>query len=145
MRDVVVKKHLKVIQERHGDLEAACVHCGACCYAKVRVGGMSYVIKSLRCKYLGFREDGTSFCTVYERRHEVAPWCKNLTFAIKKQVLPAECPYVDGLARYRGPVVLEGKEYRAIEAAARGTQARLRCPPWCDPALPRDFVAGGRR
>jgi uncharacterized cysteine cluster protein YcgN (CxxCxxCC family) len=86
--------------ERH---EAKCRRCGMSCHTPILLGTQSVIIPELRCTYLGRNEEnGEYFCTVYERRHEVAPWCKTVAESIPTGALAWDCPYVWSIPGYRG-------------------------------------------
>lgn len=138
MRRPKVRRHLAVVQERHGgDLEAACTNCGTCCFTQVELeAGLSVVLHSLPCRYLAWVGTGAerrSRCTVYERRHETARWCHRLVAMIQKSVLPAACPYADGLPGYQGPVTVGDPDYRRLEDLVRAAYRGAPCPEWCKP------------
>ncbi len=138
-----IRRHLRVIRDRNGgDLEKACVHCGACCYAKVSANGVSVLVRSLRCRFLSVDATGKSRCTVYGDRRGKAPWCHELPDAIAKSILPGACPYVASMVGYTGPSVLGGPDYRAVEAALRESLRGTACPDWADPAAWKSFVEG---
>ena len=141
-----IRRHLRVIeQQRGGDLEALCLHCGSCCYAAAEVNGVRVLVKTLRCKHLAFDGAGQSRCTVYAERHERAPWCQSLELAIDKGLLAHDCPYVATLTGYQGPVLLQAVEDRAVEAALREQHRGEPCPPWADPAAWSAFLEGEAR
>lgn len=79
--------------------EALCTNCGKCCYKKIIIGRTVY-ITPFPCEYLN---TDTNMCTIYDRRHELNPYCLNVEDAIKHNSFPADCPYVEEQAppRYR--------------------------------------------
>jgi hypothetical protein len=92
----------------HDALEGVCIDCGLCCFAAT-MDSPRRLVPELACKHLEWKprpEDGAmvSRCSVYETRHEVAPWCQTLSKAIERGVLPAACPYVVDLPGYVGAV-----------------------------------------
>ena len=74
--------------------EALCRHCGKCCYKKIFIG-RTVCITLFPCKYLDVR---TNLCTIYERRHEVNPFCLSVPEGLRVSAFPADCPYVAALA-----------------------------------------------
>lgn len=136
-----LRKHLAVIADRHdGDLERACVHCGACCKARVVIGGVPVQVPALWCKHLRVDGDGKSQCAIYGRRHELAPWCERLEAAIAKGLYPPDCPYVAGLEPYRGTVMLDEPSYRLAEEALHRFLRTKPCPEWADPVAWAAYV-----
>lgn len=80
--------------------ERLCRRCGRCCYKKFVVNNVVYQT-SLPCEYL---DESGKQCTVYEQRHEVCPSCLDVPTGIEMGVLPADCPYVQGIPDYVPPV-----------------------------------------
>jgi uncharacterized cysteine cluster protein YcgN (CxxCxxCC family) len=144
-RPGLIRKHLAVLQQRHGDLEKLCVDCGACCYAHVPANGVTVLIRSLRCKFLAVDGAGKSRCTVYAGRHEKAPWCEKLDEGIGHEIFPQACPYVDTLAGYRGPSELDEDDYRAVVDKLRRDWRDGPRKAWADPAEWQAFMDGGDR
>ncbi len=140
---IAVRKHLAVVRERHGgDLERACVHCSACCVARVRVGDTTVFLRSLRCKYLQADAAGESRCAVYDQRFEKAPWCMGIEEAITKAVFPNGCPYVEGLSGYQGPELLPDAAYAVVVDEFRNHHRGEQPPAWADPSAWNEFVNG---
>lgn len=84
--------------------ESLCRRCGRCCAKKVVLGGR-VIYTPFYCEHL---DPEKRLCRVYARRHEVNPQCLPLDRAIARGVLPADCPYVEGLAGYVAPVESPG-------------------------------------
>ncbi len=143
----LIRKHLRVLRDQHGgSLDAACVHCGLCCFAHVPVeGGRPILIRSLRCKFLAVDAGGQSRCTVYADRHEKAPWCKNLEEAITEEIFPQACPYVERYGGYQGPQQLDEEGYREAEARLRAAWRDRPPEPFADPDEWQAFMNGGAR
>ena len=81
--------------------EALCTHCGKCCYDKVWKGKRLLLLKS-PC---GFLDTGNNRCTCYPDRFEREPLCMPIgPEIIEMGGLPEDCPYVQGLPGYRGPI-----------------------------------------
>lgn len=79
--------------------EAKCRKCGKCCHTTVHMGD-ELVTTPFKCSFL----DGeTGGCTVYDQRHEVNPQCLPMVEAIRRRLLPTDCPYVAGIKGYKGP------------------------------------------
>jgi uncharacterized cysteine cluster protein YcgN (CxxCxxCC family) len=74
--------------------EALCRRCGKCCYKKIIVGRTVH-ITPFPCKYLA---PHTNLCVIYERRHEVNPFCLSVPEGLRCSAFPADCPYVAALA-----------------------------------------------
>lgn len=86
--------------------EERCRRCGRCCYEKVLFEGDVYYTED-PCEHL---DPDTRLCTVYPERHRVREGCVPLTpKTIAQGVLPADCPYVEGIDDYPAPH-LEGLE-----------------------------------
>lgn len=87
-----VQKREKLVEGIELNLaEDLCKKCGHCCHAKV------WQTNHLSCKYLvGCCEHLTKegLCSVYTRRHEVAPNCVTIREALLSCILPAQCSYV---------------------------------------------------
>ncbi len=82
----------------HAEKEALCRQCGVSCHFAVPVNGLPVVIEDLHCRYLTVEEGAHALpryaCSVYERRHEVAPWCQPVQAAFEQSLLAQDCPYV---------------------------------------------------
>ena len=48
-------------------------------------------------------DEVTLLCTVYERRHEINPFCTSVEDGIKLGIWPGTCPYVSDLPHYKAP------------------------------------------
>lgn len=84
--------------------EALCTGCGECCYDKVWRGERLYVLTSA----CGFLDMETNRCQVYEERFDKEPLCMPIgPEIIEMGGLPADCPYVQGLPGYKGPIPLK--------------------------------------
>jgi hypothetical protein len=138
-----IRRHLAVLADRReGDLEGACVHCGACCKGRVVVNDLPVQVPALWCKFLRVDAEGKSRCSVYHRRHEVAPWCRSLEHGIAKGLYPADCPYVADLAAYQGTAVLDDASYGLVEEAIVRYLRDQPRPEWADPAVWAEYVGG---
>ncbi len=85
---------------RDDSWEEKCRGCGRCCYEKLDIDGEIFYTDE-PCEFLDLK---TRRCAVYERRHEARPGCAPLTEKnVRMGVLPADCPYVEGLRGYRPP------------------------------------------
>lgn len=86
--------------------EERCRRCGRCCYEKLEYRGEIYYTGT-PCEWL---DTATRLCAVYPDRHKVRPGCLPLTpFTVARGILPADCPYVQGLPDYRPPHLFEEK------------------------------------
>ncbi|MGW8188065.1 MAG: hypothetical protein ACWGNK_12385 [Desulfobacterales bacterium] len=82
--------------------ESICNRCGRCCFEKIDFEGRIYYTE-LPCEYL---DPDTKLCRVYAERDVKRPGCVRLTpEKLKKGFLPADCPYVAGIADYPVPVM----------------------------------------
>jgi uncharacterized cysteine cluster protein YcgN (CxxCxxCC family) len=90
------------------------------CHTPILLDKQPVIIPELRCRYLDRNDDnGEYYCTVYERRHEVAPWCKSVPESIPAGALAWDCPYVTGIRGYRGKRWAKDWEREAIVQAVR--------------------------
>jgi uncharacterized cysteine cluster protein YcgN (CxxCxxCC family) len=83
--------------------EELCNHCGKCCYFKVALGKQAFFSKN-HCPFLDLN---TKLCTVYKDRFKKNPECLSIKDAIRIKALPNDCPYVEGLEGYQGPIWIE--------------------------------------
>jgi len=82
--------------------DAICRRCGRCCYEKVDFQGRVYYTE-IPCEYLDLQ---TRQCRVYPQRFKRRNGCAPLTpDHLKAGILPADCPYVAGIADYPAPVL----------------------------------------
>lgn len=80
--------------------EARCRRCGRCCYEKVEFDGEVFYTDT-PCENL---DPVTRLCAVYPARSRLRPGCVSLTpRIIARGVLPADCPYVQGIENYPAP------------------------------------------
>ncbi len=112
--------HYSPLQQLFQQGEDLCTRCGKCCFFKKELEDESKIFTSTPCDYLEFLDDGTTKCSVYANRHQVAPWCLPLDQAIAKGCLPKECPYVQNIPNYRAPLELAKKQKFAIRHHYRG-------------------------
>lgn len=69
----------------------------------IEVGTRKIILEEIHCRYLGrSAEDGKYFCTVYEKRFEVAPWCHTAAAAAETGHLAHDCPYAAGIPGFDG-------------------------------------------
>ncbi len=93
--------------QKKRDWESLCRCCGRCCFEKIDFEGTIYYT-DIPCQYLDL---DTRTCRVYDRRDTVRKGCVRLKPEnLSKGFLPADCPYVEGLDNYRGPVLLDDEE-----------------------------------
>ncbi len=84
--------------------EQKCRRCGRCCFEKLDLDG-EILYTDEPCEYL---DPATRLCSVYPQRHTARPGCAPLTPEhLAMGILPADCPYVDGLPNYRAPRLRE--------------------------------------
>ena len=99
---IIVTVQLRVLN--HDEHEAKCRRCGASCHHPIRVGEVSYILEELHCRFLGREQNGLYFCTVYENRFELAPWCHTAADALAAGHLASDCPYAAGVPNHKGHV-----------------------------------------
>jgi uncharacterized protein len=86
-----------------GTWEERCQRCARCCYEKVEFEGEIYYTET-PCDKLDL---ATRLCTVYADRQQARPGCVALDRHLVRQgFLPADCPYVQGIAGYTPPHLL---------------------------------------
>jgi hypothetical protein len=78
--------------------ESICNRCGKCCYEKLDLGQGKIVYTDIPCEYL---DTETKLCTVYHKRHEVAPDCMSLNPDLVRVLswLPQDCAYLAHVRR----------------------------------------------
>ena len=103
----------------HQEHEALCRRCGQSCHFAVPVNGRNTIVDDLHCTFLGKNEDGTFFCTVYERRFEEAPWCHTTDEALQDGLLAQDCPYARGVPGYKGKSWIKPEIRERAELAIR--------------------------
>lgn len=80
--------------------EAICRRCGRCCFEKIEFEGEIHYTDT-PCEMLDLE---TRRCRVYAERVQRRPGCVQLTpRLVRRGLLPADCPYVAGIAGYRAP------------------------------------------
>lgn len=87
------------------DSEKICRKCAKCCYEKVYIHDEVY-FTNVPCKFL---DTETNLCKVYDNRHNAHIRCMTIEEGIKVRAFPADCPYVQDVKEYQGPVDLEDK------------------------------------
>ena len=88
------------MDEKH---EAKCQRCGRCCYYKIKFGDDVKVVTKIPCKHLDL---DTKLCKHYENRFEANPDCHEASELAEQHMLPADCPYVEGIEGYKPPIEL---------------------------------------
>jgi len=83
--------------------EDKCTQCGKCCYRKVMWQGIA-VFTNSHCPHYNVE---TKLCKDYENRLNLGVGCLTVEEAIKNKALPNDCPYVEDLDDYVGPVTFE--------------------------------------
>lgn len=84
--------------------EALCNHCGKCCYDKTWSGNRLLLLAS-PCSFL---DTEAQRCTCYDERFEKEPLCLPIDYEIVLMGgLPGDCPYVEGLPGYKGPIPVD--------------------------------------
>jgi uncharacterized cysteine cluster protein YcgN (CxxCxxCC family) len=79
-----------------------CNRCGKCCYYKVYILGQSYFSD----KHCPFFDPETNLCKNYEDRFSNGVGCLTVEEAIEKSALPNDCPYVEDIEDYEGPIII---------------------------------------
>lgn len=104
--------------------EELCRRCGKCCREKLMVCGVVFATPVM-CDWY---DKATGLCRVYERRHQVNPYCLDRKTAIAKGVFPADCPYVQGIKGYAGPVegVVDAGILLMLDEGAISSEEELR-------------------
>lgn len=80
-----------------------CKKCGRCCFYKIIIDGIPVFTKRC-CKYLNLE---TKKCKVYKRRFDEGIGCLDIKTSIEKRALPSDCPYVENINGYTGPLTPE--------------------------------------
>ncbi len=89
-----------------GEQTGKCNRCGRCCYYKVITDiGPAFIQRC--CPYY---DKGSKRCRVFKRRFDVGIGCLCTEEAIRQRALPSDCPYVQGIEGYQGPVSWEELE-----------------------------------
>ncbi len=80
------------------DHEAICLRCGRCCREKAWFEGEHYVLP-VYCLHF---DPVSRLCTCYDDRlHRSDVECLEISEAINRQALPADCPYVKKIRGYK--------------------------------------------
>jgi uncharacterized cysteine cluster protein YcgN (CxxCxxCC family) len=89
--------------------EDKCKRCGLCCTTKISCGRMTRL--GSVCTFLIKNNDGTTSCSVYDKRHDAKIMngnvCLPIQDAISQGAVPKTCGYVD--KKYR-PRVIEWRK-----------------------------------
>ncbi len=99
--------------------ESLCRRCGISCHTPIQLGSKLVVIPEIHCRFLERGADGKCSCTVYDRRHEIAPWCRTAEEAVGLNALAHDCPYASGVAGFKGKRWATDWEREAIVALLR--------------------------
>lgn len=124
-------------------LENMCHSCGLCCRAKIKIDkSINVLVPDLYCKYLEKGDEpGTTCCSVYEDRHEVAKgWCLPLAEAIEKGVFPDLCPYVQEVKGYVGAKILPDEEYNMLKPLIKKAVSSGGKPNWLSDEAWKNFM-----
>jgi|GEM_PF-2413032 len=87
--------------------ERLCNNCGKCCYKKIIVGRTVF-ITPFPCEYL---DTQSNLCTIYERRHELNPFCLSIKDGFSVNAFPEDCPYVPEHAPPKYKAAREGWDW----------------------------------
>lgn len=123
--------------------EGLCRRCGVSCHAAVPIGGVAVVVPGLHCRYLEEDRPGRFRCTVYERRLEVAPWCRTSDEALAEGLLAQDCPYAAGTEGYRGKVVVHRRLLAQVLPGVRRGLAEQGAPGWVSAEACSRLLEGG--
>lgn len=113
-----------------GEHEGTCRRCGMSCFTPIQLGNETVIIPDIYCKYLEAEPGapGKYRCSVYEKRHEVAPWCKTVPEAIQLNALAWDCPYATGVPGFKGKRWARDWERHAIEETVRSSMIEFGLP-----------------
>jgi uncharacterized cysteine cluster protein YcgN (CxxCxxCC family) len=90
-----------------------CQKCGRCCHGSIHYKGVLVMLPELPCKYLNRINENMATCSVYEDRNRFAKWCQRVSReSIGNGLFPADCPYTQGIAGYRGKALLPEEEQK---------------------------------
>jgi hypothetical protein len=78
--------------------EELCRKCGICCHWKIKFKDKLFIFMHKPCKYL---DTNTNLCKEYANRFNLEVGCLKIEEALKQQVLPGDCPYVQEWKRER--------------------------------------------
>jgi uncharacterized protein len=99
--------------------DGLCRRCGRCCIGATRVRDRMIMIPDLPCKFLQVLPDQTTRCTIYPIR-ELTGFCNRINLdSIRRELFPPDCPYMAGIAGYRGKVLLPAAEFEAVKPILR--------------------------
>jgi len=80
-----------------------CLRCGRCCHFKTFWDGL-LVFTNRTCRYF---DPQTRRCTVYKKRFRMGVGCLTVAESIERRALPTDCPYVEDIEGYEGPLTME--------------------------------------
>lgn len=93
--------------------ENLCNKCGKCCFDKVlKENGVLVIDYNKPCPHLTYVGRKAS-CSVYEKRFDKCNQCNTIPEAIQKRYLPADCPYVKTVVKYKAPID-SGEWYKRV-------------------------------
>jgi uncharacterized cysteine cluster protein YcgN (CxxCxxCC family) len=100
------------LAERRQRWESLCRQCGACCYRKEWRGAALVVNWNAPCRFL---DAASRRCTVYERRFQACPDCRQMTLghALFTTWLPDGCGYVRAFRRWPAATVRDPRPANA--------------------------------
>lgn len=99
--------------------ESLCRRCGVSCHTPIQMGSRLVVIPEIHCRFLEHDAEGRSACGIYDKRHEIAPWCRTAEEAIPLQALAHDCPYAAGIEGFKGKRWAKDWEHQAIARVLR--------------------------
>jgi len=106
LRKIQIKEWMDVNLPPVGtkEWEELCTGCGKCCCDKVWRGKKLVALTSF-CKFLDLE---TNRCSVYKNRFTLEPLCSQIDAdIIEMGALPEDCPYVENLPGYKGPLMID--------------------------------------
>lgn len=64
---------------------------GTCCFMNIPIGSFNIMLENVPCPYLDLEK---MFCSDFEHRHQLAPWCLDKEHMFGKGGLPKGCLYL---------------------------------------------------
>lgn len=89
------------------------------CHTPIQLGVKTVIIPEIHCRFLERDAQGKSACSIYDQRHQLAPWCRTAEEAVGLNALAHDCAYAADVPGFKGKRWAKDWEHEAIARVLR--------------------------